>query len=99
MTLEPYLVELGMVQAAEGRRRAPECSNKPELRIYCVDDQIKLCLPHEIKAILGFTLHLGERNACGEQQGVQGQAAVRCKYKVTHSVRDLDALTHHFTAI
>jgi hypothetical protein len=62
ITLEPYLVEPGVVEGAERLRRAPEWSDMAELHSRHVSDETELRLLREVKAALGFTLNLNERN-------------------------------------
>ena len=61
MALEPKLLKLPIVKAAEFRRQTTERPDKPELCGAGVNDPTESSLPRKLEAILGFTLHLYER--------------------------------------
>ena len=77
MALDPKLVELLIVKAAECRRQAAQRPDQRELRGDEVDDETEPRLLREREAMLGFALHLGERIAGREKVRVQGCRSCR----------------------
>ena len=98
MALEPKLIELLIVKAAELRRQAAERPDQPELRGDDIDDQTEPGLLRERQAMLGFTLHLNERISRREKVRVQLVAAIRGKGEVTDLVRGIERATHQIAA-
>src|ERR1700694_4866977 len=76
MALEPRLIELLVVEAAECRRQAAQRPDQPELGGDAVNDKPEPRLLREREAMLGFAFHLGKRIARREKVRVQFVAAV-----------------------
>src|SRR6266850_3097041 len=98
MALEPKLIELLIVEAAEFRRQAAEGPDKPELRGDDVNDETEPSLLRKPEAILGFMLHVNERISRCQKVRIQVVAAISRKSEVTDLVRRIEAATHQLAA-
>src|ERR1700752_3935748 len=98
MTLEPKLIEPLIVKGAECRLQATKGPDEPELGGDDANDQSEPSLLRELEAILGFTLHLGERISRREKVRVQVVAAIRREGEVTDFVRGVEGATHQIAA-
>src|SRR5690348_4959059 len=98
MALEPNLLELLIVEAAEVRRQATEGPDKPELRGDDVNDEAEPSLLRKLKAILGLTLRLNEWISHGEKVRIQVDWTISSKRKVTDFVRGIEGAAHQIAA-
>src|SRR3979490_2875618 len=98
MALEPRLIELLIVEAAEGRRHAAQRPDQPELGGDAVNDKPEPRLLREREAMLGFAFHLGKRIARREKVRVQFVAAVGGVSEVADLVRRLERAAHQIAA-
>src|SRR5882757_2375184 len=98
MALDPRLIKLLIVEAAEFRRQAAQRPDQPELGGNAVNDKPEPRLLRERKATLGFAFHLGKRVARREKVGVQFVAAVGGVSKVADLVRRLERAAHQIAA-
>ncbi len=98
MPLEPLLVELGVVEAAELRRQTAQRPDQLELRGDDVDDETEPRLAREVEPGLGLSLHLGERIAAGEKVRDEVVAAVGRIGEVAGLLRRVEGAPHQRTA-
>ena len=98
MALKPKLIKLPVVKGAEFRRQPAEGPDKPELRSNEVNHEAEPSLLRKLEAILGFTLHLGERISRRQKVRVQVDAAVRRKSEVADLVRGLERSMYEVAA-
>src|SRR5687767_10284349 len=75
MTLQPLLVALDVVEAAECRRETAKRPDQLELCGDEVDNETEPRLAREVEPVLGLALHLGERITAGEELRDQAVAA------------------------
>src|ERR1700692_3414864 len=94
MALDPSLIKLLSVEAAECRRQAAQRPDQPELRSDDVNDKSKPHLLREREAMLGFAFRLGKRIARCEKVGVQLVAAVGGVIEVANLVCCLKRAAH-----
>src|SRR5258708_31858350 len=74
--LDPSLIELLIVEAAENRRQAAQRPHQPELAGVAVNNKPETHLLREGEGLLGFAFRLGKRIARREKVCVQLGAAV-----------------------
>src|SRR5260221_9404699 len=98
MALEPRLIELLIVEAAECRRQAAQRPDQPELGDDAVNDKPEPRLLREREAMLGFAFHLGKRIARREKVRVQLVAAVGGVSEVADLVCRLECAAHQIAA-
>src|SRR5258708_19613997 len=98
MALEPRLIELLIVEAAECRRQAAQRPDQPELGDDAVNDKPEPRLLREREAMLGFAFHLGKRIARHEKVRVQLVAAVAGVSEVADRVCRLEGATQQIAA-
>src|SRR3982074_3350731 len=98
MALEPRLIELLIVEAAECRRQAAQCPDQPELGGDAVNDKPEPRLLREREAMVGFAFHLGKRIARREKVRVQLVAAVGGVSEVAQLVCRLERAAHQIAA-
>src|SRR6267154_3422086 len=98
MALDPRLIELRIVEAAECRRQAAQCTDQPELGGDAVNDKPEPRLLREREAMLGFAFRLGKRIARREKIRVQLVAAVGGVSEVADLDCRLEGAAHQITA-
>src|SRR5258705_8857354 len=98
MALEPRLIKLRIVEAAEGRRQAAQCPDQPELGGDAVNDKPEPRLLREREAMVGFAFHLGKRIARREKVRGQFVAAVGGVSEVAGLVCRLERAAHQIAA-
>src|SRR6202171_2712574 len=98
MALDPTLIKLLIVEAAECRRQAAQRPDQPELGDDRVNDKPEPRLLREREATLGFAFHLGKRIARREKVRVQFVAAVGGVSEVADFVCRLERAAHQIAA-
>src|ERR1700747_2259150 len=86
MTFEPALNKLSIIEAAELGGQTSKRPNQVELSRYSIDDETKPSPLRKLEAIHGFPMCLGQWLSCGEQIGVQMEAAISSKGEVADPV-------------
>src|ERR1700751_3281282 len=86
MTFEPALNKLTIIEAAELGCQASKHPNQVELSGYRIDDEAKPSPLCKLEAILGFSMCVDQWISCGEQIGVQTEAAISSKGEVADPV-------------
>ena len=61
MTLDARLIKGVVVERPELRRQATKCADQPELRPDAICAKIEPDVRHELQAVFGFMLRLGQR--------------------------------------
>ena len=98
MALEPRLIKLRIVKAAECRRQSPESPDQSELRGDAINDKPESRPLREREAMLSFAFHLGKRIARHEKVRVQLVAAIAGVNEVAGFVCHLERAAHQIAA-
>src|SRR5580658_5572431 len=99
IALEVFLVELRVVKGAESCRQTPECSNKTQDPVDRVNAKTELRLPRKVEAVFRLTLHRNQRISRRGELGDQTNTGVHRVCEVADSIRNLEGLRLHVTAI
>src|SRR6266849_6963921 len=93
--LQPQLIQLLIVKAAEFRRQSAQCPDQPKVRAHTVDGIPEPYLLHKRETTLDLALHLDERITGREKVRDQIATAESCECKAADLGCGLARPTHH----